>query len=479
MFLYNTLTKTKEKLIPRSSPLISSEQAKIQMFVCGPTVYDYIHIGNARTFVFFDVVAKYLRSQKYKVDYIQNITDIDDKIIQKAKENNRKPLDWAKEYTEKFEEDMKALGVDSPRYILATEHIKQVVKQVKTLIDKGHAYLIDGDPSTPLGAGGWYFDLSTFKDYGKLSGRKATIADDAVSRIDENSKKKNKGDFCLWKFSKPGEPAWESDLGKGRPGWHIEDTAITEHYFGPQYDLHGGGQDLIFPHHEAEITQQESASGKKPFVKYWMHVAFLINKEQKMSKSTNNFETVNELLKKYPKEVLRFYLLSSYYRSPLDYGDTMFNQSRAAVNRIFEFIQKLEKIPAPSTDGENKDIEPVIKETKEKFIQAMDNDFNVPEAFASVFEMLRSINPHLAENRVSNKQAKEILKFLKEVGEIIGIISAKQQKIPVEVQKLVEKREKLREEKNFEESDKIRAKMQNLGWEIEDTVYGPLTNKKN
>src|SRR3989338_2974886 len=235
--LHNTLTKTKEKLIPRH-PLSSSGKVKIQMFVCGPTVYDYIHIGNARTFVFFDIVAKYLRSRGYEVDYIQNITDIDDKIIQRAKENNRDPLDWAKEYYEKFKEDMESLGVNSPRYIPATEHIEQVVKQVKTLIDKGHAYLIEGD--------GWYFDLSTFKEYGKLSGRTALMADDAVSRIDENDKKKNKGDFCLWKLVKidkeleignskfeiaNGEPAWGSPLGWGRPGRHIADTAITEHFF--------------------------------------------------------------------------------------------------------------------------------------------------------------------------------------------------------------------------------------------------------
>src|SRR3989338_529901 len=224
--LYNTLTKIKERLIPRH-PSTSSGQAKIQMFVCGPTVYDYIHIGNARTFVFFDVVAKYLRShirtgvlstsslnaqsQRYEVDYIQNITDIDDKIIARAKESNREPIEYAKEYYEKFKEDMKALGVDSPRYILATEHIEQVVKQVKTLIDKGHAYLIEGD--------GYYFDLSTFKDYGKLSGRKAQAADDAVSRIDENDKKKNKGDFCLWKFSKESEPSWDFETGKADPAF--------------------------------------------------------------------------------------------------------------------------------------------------------------------------------------------------------------------------------------------------------------------
>ena len=485
--LYNTLTKTKERLIPRQDPVKSQSDngvgKKIQMFVCGPTVYDYIHIGNARTFVFFDVVAKYLRSpllrqgsegqEGYEVDYIQNITDIDDKIIAQAKENGRDPLDWAKEYRQKFEEDMIALGVDSPRYVPATEHIDQVVKQVKTLIDKGHAYLIEGD--------GYYFDLSTFKDYGRLSGRKAQMADDAVSRIDENDKKRNKGDFCLWKLAKEkgpdpfSEPAWDSELGKGRPGWHIEDTAITEHFFGPQYDIHGGGQDLIFPHHEAEITQQESASGKKPFVKYWMHVAFLINIDQKMSKSLGNFETVNELLKKYPKEALRFYLLSGYYRSPLDYSDDLFKQSQAAISRIAEFIQKLKLVKA---DLEAKLPSSILESAKKQFTEAMDNDFNTPEAFAAIFEMIRVINPFLSENNVSEKQAKEILKLLKEIDDITGVIPTEQQKIPAEVQELVKKREKLRQDKNYEEADKIRTQIQVLGWEVEDTIYGPLVIRR-
>lgn len=458
MQIYNTLTKTKERLIPRHGK-------KIQMFVCGPTVYDYIHIGNARTFVFFDVVAKYLRSQGYEVDYIQNITDIDDRIIQRAKENNREALEYAKEFYEKFKEDMKALGIDSPKYVPATEHIEQVVKQVKTLIDKGHAYLIEDD--------GYYFDLSTFKDYGKLSGRKAQMADDAVSRIDENSKKRNKGDFCLWKISKDGEPSWDTELGKGRPGWHIEDTAITEHFFGPQYDIHGGGQDLIFPHHEAELTQQESASGLSPFVKYWMHVSFLINKEQKMSKSLGNFETVSELIKKYPKEVLRFYLLSNHYRSPLDYSDMIFNQAQAAIYRILEFINKISKV----NGRDNVEVDMAFQDMKNKFSKALDNDLNTPEAFASLFEMIRIVNPLLVENRVGNKQANEISDFLKGTDIILGIIPTEQQKIPIEVQELAENREKFRIEKNFEEADKIRTQIQDLGWRVEDTVYGPLVLK--
>lgn len=459
MFIYNTLTKTKEKLIPR-------QDKKIQMFVCGPTVYDYIHIGNARTFVFFDVVAKYLRSQEYEVDYIQNITDIDDKIIARSKESNREPLEYAKEYYEKFKEDMKGLGVDSPKYAPATEYIEQVVKQVKTLIDKGRAYFIEGD--------GYYFDLSTFKDYGKLSGRTALMADDAVSRIDENESKKDKGDFCLWKISKDNEPSWDTKLGKGRPGWHIEDTAITEHYFGPQYDIHGGGQDLIFPHHEAEITQQESASGLKPFVKYWMHVAFLINKEQKMSKSLGNFETIHELLKKYSKETLRFYLLSGYYRQPLEFSDKALKQSQAGVHRIAEFTQKLKHTPISQVNS-SAEISLFTSEAKKGFLEAMNNDFNTPKALAVIFELIRKINPLVTTSQID---ISEIVKFLSEINEVLSIVPTEQQKIPVKVQELVEKREKFREEKNYDESDKIRAQIQDLGWEIEDTIYGTLVAKK-
>lgn len=456
--IYNTLTKAKEELVPM-------KDKKIRMFVCGPTVYDYIHIGNARTFVFFDMIAKYLNSRGYETDYIQNITDIDDKIIKRAKEAGRDPLDWAKEYYGKFKEDMSALGVDSPRYIPATEHIEQVLKQVKTLIDKGHAYLIEGD--------GWYFDLSTFKEYGKLSGRTALMADDAITRIDENDKKKNKGDFCLWKLSKEGEPSWESELGKGRPGWHIEDTAITEHYFGPQYDIHGGGQDLIFPHHEAEITQQESASGKKPFVRYWMHVAFLVNKEEKMSKSKGNFETVNELLKKYPKEVLRFYLLSGHYRQPLEFSEKMLKQSEAGIDRIKELMSKLDLV-----EGDDKP-EPADYALREQFDSALADDFNTPKAMGAIFDFIKNINTDLAANSVNKKAIEKIKDSLEYINSFLGIIPTGQKQIPDDVRKLIEEREKIRQEKNYQESDKIRAQIQALGWEVEDTLYGPLIKKSS
>ncbi|MBX4190419.1 cysteine--tRNA ligase [Candidatus Parcubacteria bacterium] len=327
--IHNTLTNKKEEFTP-------IEQNKVQMFVCGPTVYDYIHIGNARTFVFFDVAAKYLKNKGYEVDYIQNITDIDNKIIERAQKEGVDPLEYAKKYSDIFKQDMTALGVTSPQYKNATDHIPEVIKQVQTLLDKNSAYVIEND--------GIYFDLSTFPDYGKLSGRTANMADDAVSRIDDSDKKRNRGDFALWKFSQEGDPSWPAPFGAGRPGWHIEDTAITEKYFGPQYDIHGGGQDLIFPHHEAEIAQQESASGKKPFVKYWLHAGFLVNKDQKMSKSVGNFERAHELLQKYPKEVLRFYFLSAHYRSPLDFNEEIMEASKQGIDKIQTWLGYIDLI---------------------------------------------------------------------------------------------------------------------------------------
>src|SRR3989338_11005975 len=271
---YNTLTRKKEDFKP-------AEGKQVKLFVCGPTVYDYAHIGHAKTYVQFDVIVKYLRYRGYGVFYLQNVTDMDDKIIQRTKQKHigqmifTDPIKLARHFEKEYHKDMENLDVNSVnKFARATEHIKEIQKQVKTLMDKGFAYIIEND--------GIYFDLSKDKDYGKLSGRKSVEAEDAISRIDDSAKKRNKGDFCLWKQSKKDEPSWPDPwFDGGRPGWHIEDTAISEKYLGQQYDIHGGARDLIFPHHEAEIAQMESASGKKPFVKYWLHTGFLNVKGQK------------------------------------------------------------------------------------------------------------------------------------------------------------------------------------------------------
>lgn len=458
MQIYNTLTREKEEFQPR-------EKGKVKMFVCGPTVYDYIHIGNARTFVFFDVAAKYLKYKGYEVDYVQNITDIDDKIINRAKAEGKSWEEISEYYFEEFRKDALALGITSPRYIKASDSIEEVKRQVKALKSKGSIYLIEND--------GWYFDLKTFPEYGKLSGRTAEMADDAVSRIDENDKKRNRGDFCVWKLSKPEEPFWpDEELGAGRPGWHIEDTAITEKEFGPQYDIHGGGQDLIFPHHEAEIAQQESASGQKPFVKYWMHAGFLVSKDKKMSKSEGNFETVSELLKKYSKETLRFYLLSGYYRSSLQFSGEILDQVDAAIQRIAQI--RLLLLSVRNETGEKINLDTVRKD----FYNAIDNDFNISEALGNIFTLIKQVNPLLVQGSIAKQSAEDVEKFLIEVNDLFNIIPEKYGSVPPQgIYELNDKREKLREAGNYEEADKIRAQIEEMGYKIEDTIYGPLITK--
>jgi len=442
--LYNSLTRKVEPFVPR-------EDKKIHMFVCGPTVYDSVHLGNARTFTVFDVVAKWLRHIGYEVTYLQNITDIEDKIIARAAAKGRDPLEYAREYDQKFRDDMRALGNTAvSTYAPATEHIDQVKTQVKKLISSGHVYLIDGD--------GWYFDLTTFPDYGKLSGRTGLAANDAYSRIDDSEKKRNTGDFCVWKLSKSGEPVWEdTELGAGRPGWHIEDTAITEHYFGPQYDVHGGGMDLKFPHHEAEIAQQESASGLVPFVRYWMHAGFLETKSEKMSKSLGNFATLHDLLEKYDPAVLRFYLLSNHYRAPLEFTEHALDASQAAINRISELMHKRSDIVIDE------------KTAIENIHEAMNDDFNTPKAFAAIFELVREANA---------KGAVPPHSFFAFVGDIFGIIPEQLAEIPNEVGKIVDERQAAREQKDFATSDRLRDQLADLGYTVDDTPYGPLVKKR-
>ncbi|MCD6115208.1 cysteine--tRNA ligase [bacterium] len=460
--IYNTLTRKKEIFKPRKGK-------KVNMFVCGPTVYDYAHIGHARTYIAFDVIVKYLRKKGYDVFYLQNITDVDDKIINRAKEEGVSWKELARKFEREYKKDAKSLGVDSvSKYARATEHIKEIISQVERLLKKGFAYQIED---------GIYYDISKFKDYGKLSGRTALQAEDAVSRIDESKKKKNKGDFCLWKFwsGKDWEPKWRSPWGYGRPGWHIEDTAITEKYFGPQYEIHGGARDLIFPHHEAEIAQMEAISEKKPMVKYWLHTGFLTINGQKMSKSLGNFITIREFLNKHSARLLRFFVLKSHYRSPIDYSEKAILQSQNELERIDEFVEKIQnaKFKIQNFNSKFK-----IDKFKNKFEEAMDDDFNTPKAMAVIFELIREVNPMLDKNQITQEEVKQILEFLKFIDEIFGFILKKERvKIPEEIKKLAQKREILRKEKKWEEADKIREEIKKLGYEIQDTAGGTKIKK--
>ncbi len=456
MKVYNTMTRKKEELKPMN-------KNRIKMFVCGPTVYDESHIGHGRTYIAFDVIARYLKYKGYSVFYLENITDIDDKIIKRASELGVKPLELAKKYERLYFKDMELLGVTNVNYYArAMEHLTEIINQIQTLLYKGFAY----ETST-----GVYFDESKLEDFGKLSNR--NIEDLNIHRVNPDPTKRNPGDFALWK-KRDEEPSWDSPWGKGRPGWHIEDTAITETYFGGQFDIHGGGLDLIFPHHEAEIAQMESATGKKPMVNYWMHTGFLNVKGEKMSKSLGNFITIGELLKEYDPQVFRYFVLSTHYRSPIDFSDEALMQSQNSLKRIHKVMETVDELLESNIINENGHDEKylqLLEDTKDEFLDAMDNDFNTPIALSALFNLVRDINKGINEEEISKKVFKEIKNLLNEFGDILGLtFSVESIKSDSDelVNILIDVREDLRKKKDYELSDKIRSRLRDAGIDLED-----------
>lgn len=451
------MTRKKEELEPM-------HENRIKLFVCGPTVYDNSHIGHARTYISFDVIVRYLKYRGFSVFYLQNITDIDDKIIKRASQLDVEPVELARKFEKRYLEDMQALGVENVNfYARATEHLPEIIAQIETLLLEGFAYETEN---------GVYFDESKFPEFGKLSRR--NIEDLNVHRVNLDSTKKNPGDFALWK-RRDEEPFWESPWGNGRPGWHIEDTAITEEYLGPQYDIHGGGLDLIFPHHEAEIAQMESVSGKKPMVRYWMHTGFLNVKGEKMSKSLGNFITIRDLLQEYNPEVFRFFVLSTHYRSPIDFSESALKQSKNSLERIHKLIKTIDDLiesDIPDSNQKNNDYNIKVRDTKNRFLNAMDNDFNTPDALSIIYNFIRDINRGIDQEDISKKSLNEVKKFLMEFADIFGlkltstICTDDKTKDLVEV--IVEVREKLREKKEWELSDLIRSKLRDLDIILED-----------
>lgn len=455
--IYNTLGRKKEPFQPM-------QENRIKLFVCGPTVYDDSHIGHARTYISFDIIARYLKYKGYTVFYLQNITDIDDKIINRAFELGVVPLDLARKFEKRYLEDMRALGVVNVNlHGRATEHIPEIIHQIEALVEKGFAY------ETETGV---YFDESKFPDFGKLSRR--NVEDLNVHRVNPDTTKRNPGDFALWK-KKDEEPYWESPWGNGRPGWHIEDTAITEEYLGPQYDIHGGGLDLIFPHHEAEIAQMESVSGKKPMVRYWMHTGFLNVQGEKMSKSLGNFITVREMLQNHDPETFRFFVLSTHYRSPIDFSEAALEQSKNSLERIYKLIETIDEAigsDIPETSDNDQDLNHELAEIKDKFIEAMDNDFNTPDALSIIFNYIRDVNRKLDANNISKSVLKDIKSFLKDFEAIFGIDFSRRMctddKTKDLLEVIVDVREKLREKKEWELADSIRSKLKELDFVLED-----------
>jgi len=489
--VYNTLTGEKETFVPLTP-------GKAGMYVCGVTVYDYCHIGHARANVVFDVIFRYLKYAGYDVTYVRNYTDIDDKIINRA---NQEGVDYrtiADRYIQAFDEDMDRLGLAKPTVEpKATDHIDGIIAIIKTLIDKGHAYASEGDV---------YYAVETFPQYLKLSGRNLEEML-AGARVEIGEKKRNPMDFALWKGSKPGEPFWESPWGQGRPGWHIECSAMSEEFLGKTFDFHGGGKDLVFPHHENEIAQSEAANGCQ-FVRYWLHNGFVNINSEKMSKSLGNFFTIRTVLEKYDPETLRFFILSAHYRSPIDFSDQNLDDAQSGLERIYACLAAVDEIlhdtPASNELPTLESLPEAGLELREKldqaiprFVEAMDDDFNSALALGVLFETVRATNRFLAESKELGPVAVSLLACVRylfaQTGSVLGLFSnrpaewlegiktAKADQIdisPEAIEQLIIERSEARKAKNFKRSDEIRDMLLAKGIQLLDSPQGTTWNVK-
>ncbi|WP_031517278.1 cysteine--tRNA ligase [Desulfofalx alkaliphila] len=480
MEVYNTLTRKKEKLETR-------KPGRVDMYVCGPTTYNYIHLGNARPIVVFDTVRRYLLYKGYEVTYIQNFTDVDDKIINRAREEGDDPILLAQRYIKEYFADADALNVKrADKHPKVSEHIPEIIQLIQKLISNGYAYNVDGDV---------YFNVRSYSDYGKLSGRSLDEMQ-AGARVEISEIKKDPMDFALWKKAKPGEPSWESPWGQGRPGWHIECSAMAHKYLGHGFDIHGGGYDLVFPHHENEIAQSEAASGQT-FAKYWMHNGFITVNQEKMSKSLGNFFLVREILDKFSPETVRFYLLSTHYRSPLDFDDEKLAASERGMDRIKNSLRLLEEgLKAPEADGEatedDRQFENKLVQLRQSFESAMDDDFNTALAIAVWFELAREVNGYLT--KLQSGKSKQALELLEKAKELYGIFNgvlgvfkedAATGQIVLDqsksggddlteklLQLIIDVRQQARKNKDWQTADAIRDRLKELGITLEDTPQG-------
>ncbi len=461
--VFNTLTKRVEDF----SPIRESE---VGMYVCGPTVYDYIHIGNARSFVAFDIIRRYLEYKGYKVTYVSNLTDVDDKTIRRAQEMGISLQELGEIYGQAYFEDIEKLGIKNPDINpRATQHIEEIINHVQALIEKDDAYVVDGDV---------YYDISKFKDYGKLSGAKKEDLK-AGARVDIDPRKRNPADFSLWKKQKDDEHAWTSPWGKGRPGWHIECSVMSMKYLGRSFDIHAGGKDLVFPHHENEIAQSEVMTGK-PLAKYWLHNDWLTVNGEKMSKSLGNFITAREAIKKYGSMVVRFFLASTHYRSPIDYNDTNLKQAMRRLERLLDTFEKLEELT--ETDVKDADDEALFQQAlrvKQRFEDAMNHDFNTALAMSALSELVREINRYVETHTDIEAETKNRVKgTMKRLTEdVLGITMERQKQ---EATKLVEGlinlvidlRQQMRQKKEWKIADEIRERLLDIGFLIEDLPEG-------
>ena len=459
MKVYNTLTRKKEELVPITP-------GEIKMYACGPTVYNYIHIGNARPLCIFDILRRYLEYRGYKVTFVQNFTDIDDKIIRRANEEHVDFSEISERYIKEFWTDADGLNVRhatiNPK---ATENIDAIIQIISTLIEKGYAYEAQGDV---------YFSTEKFKDYGKLSHQPLEDLE-AGARIMVGEVKREPMDFAVWKAAKPGEPAWDSPWGKGRPGWHIECSAMNWRYLGDTIDIHCGGQDLIFPHHENEIAQSECFTGK-PFAHYWMHNGYINVDNVKMSKSLGNFFTVRDVAEKYGYEPIRYLLISAQYRSPINYSTDIIEQCISALNRLYTCRDSLDFELKNASDAEHDGDRAIIDgcgKYREQFIDAMDDDLNTADAIASIFELVRDINTNVVGKTPSKALVEGAISVFDELTGVLGLVyNRKTETLDSDIEALIEARTNARKEKNWAEADRIRDQLKEMGIVLEDTAQG-------
>lgn len=463
MQIYNSMTRKKEEFKP-------IHEGKVGIYACGPTVYNYFHIGNARPFIIFDVLRRYLEYRGYEVTFVQNFTDIDDKMIRKANEEGVTVKEIADRYIQEYFVDTKALGIrPATVHPRATEHMPQIIAMIQKLMDNGLAYESKGDV---------YFRVRAFPAYGRLCGQNLEDLESGA-RVSVDELKEDPLDFALWKAQKPGEPAWESPWGMGRPGWHIECSAMSTTYLGDTFDIHGGGKDLLFPHHENEIAQASGATGK-PFVHYWMHNGFLNIDNEKMSKSKGNFFTVRDIAKEFDLEAVRMFTLSAHYRSPLNFSREQIAQAQSSLERLYTARDQLKFLLSGAKDREPNETEKAFMDactaSKEHFIAAMDDDLNTADALSSIFELVREVFK-LDASDVSRKAVEFGQETFLGMTDVLGLLMKKDDGIDPEVQKLVEERAEARKNKDWKRSDELRDQIKAMGYILEDTAAGQKVRK--
>ena len=466
MQIYNSMTRKKETLVP-------IHEGKVGIYACGPTVYNFFHIGNARPFITFDVLRRQLEREGYEVTFVQNFTDIDDKMIRRANEEGITVKELGERFIAEYFTDAKALGIrPATVHPKATEHMKEIIDLISRLIENGKAYAVP--------AGDVYYRVSAFPGYGKLSGQSVEDREMGASeRLNVETDKEAPADFALWKAQKPGEPAWDSPWGAGRPGWHIECSAMSMKYLGETFDIHCGGKDLLFPHHENEIAQSEGATGK-PYVHYWMHNGFINVDGEKMSKSLNNFFTVRDIAKEYDLEAVRLFMLSAHYRSPINFSREQIEAANASLNRMYNARNNLkfflEKAPDREVNGAEKEFMERLKQTEAKFDAAMDDDMNTADAIGAIFELIRDANVSL--NADSSRTAVEsALKSLKALTDVLGLLSREEDELPADIRAMVDERAEARKNKDWKRSDELRDAIKAAGYILEDTKQGQKVRK--